>query len=61
VLLVEEKCKELGIEYIGINFTKLYKKSYEQLDKKLAEKKFEVLLSEDKWISDDEARLMIKK
>ena len=43
------------------NFTKLYKKSYEQLDKKLAEKKFEVLLSEDKWISDDEARLMIKK
>ena len=61
MLLVEEKCKELGIEYIGINFTKLYKKSYEQLDKKLAEKKFEVLLSEDKWISDDEARLMIKK
>ena len=31
------------------------------LQQKLAEKKFEVLLSEDKWISDDEARLMIKK
>lgn len=61
VILVEEKCKELGIEYVGIHFTKLYKKSYEQLDKKLAEKKFEILLSEDKWISDDEASLMIEK
>ena len=61
VILVEAKCKELGIEYVGIHFTKLYKKSYEQLDKKLAEKKFEILLSEDKWISDDEASLMIEK
>ena len=60
-MLVEEKCKELGIEYIGVHFTKLYKKAYDDLETEVAEKKFEVLLSEDKWISDDEARLMIKK
>ena len=61
VMLVEEKCKELGIEYIGVHFTKLYKKAYDDLETEVAEKKFEVLLSEDKWISDDEARLIIKK
>lgn len=61
LLLVEKKCKELGIEYVGIHFTKLYKKSYDPLEVKIAEKKFEVLLSKNKWISDDEARLMIKE
>ena len=38
VISVEKKCQELGIEYVGIYFTKIYKESYEQLDKKLLRK-----------------------
>jgi hypothetical protein len=61
VLSVEEKCKELDIDYTGIHFTKLHNKPSTQLDKKIAEKKFEILLAESRWIDDNEASLMIKK
>ena len=61
VLSVEAKCKELGIDYTGIHFTKLDNKPSMQLDKKIAEKKFEILLAESRWIDDNEASLMIKK
>ena len=61
VLSVEAHCKELGIGYTGIHFTKTYNKPANPLDKKIAEKKFEILLAENRWIDDHEASLMVKK
>lgn len=61
VLSVEAHCKELGIDYTGIHFTKTYNKPANPLDKKIAEKKFEILLAENRWIDDHEASLMVKK
>jgi len=61
VLSVEATCKELGIDYTGIHFTKMYNKPSKPLDKKIAEKKFEILLAENRWIDDNEASLMVKK
>ncbi len=61
VLSVEAYCKELGIDYTGIYFTKIYNKPPHPLDKKIAEKKFEILLAENRWIDDYEASLMVKK
>lgn len=61
VLSVEAHCKELGIDYTGIHFTKIYNKPANPLDKKIAEKKFEILLAENRWIDDHEASLMVKK
>ena len=45
VLSVEAHCKELGIDYTGIYFTKIYNKPPHPLDKKIAEKKRPILLS----------------
>lgn len=62
LILVENKCKELGIDYIGIHFTKSYRQSLsKQLDKKMAEKKFKILLEENRWINDNEATYVTKK
>lgn len=61
VLSVEATCKELGIDYTGIHFTKMYNKPSKPLDKEIAEKKFEILLAENRWIDDNEASLMVKK
>ncbi len=61
MLSVEAHCKELGIDYTGIHFTKIYNKPANPLDKKIAEKKFEILLAENRWIDDHEASLMVKK
>ncbi|MFK8040414.1 MAG: DUF2608 domain-containing protein [Rickettsiaceae bacterium] len=51
---LEKKCKELGIEFVGIYFTKSYDNPI-LLDKKVAEQKFSTLLSENRWIDDNEA------
>lgn len=61
VLSVERKCQELDIDYTGIHFTKLHNKPHIPLNKKIAEKKFEILLAENRWIDDNEASLMVKK
>lgn len=62
LILVEKKCKELGIDYVGIHFTKSYKQfPNRQLDKKIAEKKFKILLEQNRWIDDDEATALTKK
>jgi len=39
----------------------MYNKPSKPLDKKIAEKKFEILLAENRWIDDNEASLMVKK
>ena len=58
---VGEKCHELGIEYLGIYFTKSAKKPITHLDKDVVDKKFEVLIKESKWLSDEEALSLVKK
>lgn len=58
---VGHKCSELGIEYVGIFFTKISKKPYQHLDHRIAEKKFEILLEKSVWISDNDAKALLLK
>jgi hypothetical protein len=58
---VGEKCQELDIEYVGILFTKLLGKTYTHLDEEIADKKFEILLEKEEWISDEEAKRLLGK
>lgn len=58
---VGDKCAELGIEYVGIFFTKISKKPYQHLDRRIAEKKFEILLEKSVWISDNDAKALLEK
>ncbi len=58
--LVCTKAQELGIEYVGIYFTKLSRSPYKHLDQNIVDKKFEILLKDGKWINDQEAQNMLK-
>lgn len=58
---MESYCKENNIEFLGIHFTKIFRKHSELLDSKIVEKQFEILQTEGKWISDPIAKCMIDK
>ena len=59
--LVAEKCNDLGIEYVGIYFTKSSKKPHTYLDQNIVDKKFDILLNQDKWISDEDAKVLLEQ
>lgn len=57
---IENYCKENGIKYLGIYFTKIYKDKVALLDPKIANKQMEILESQNKWISDLDAKLLLE-
>lgn len=56
---VEKYAKHAGIEYLGIIFSKERKKLSEKLDTKIADKQFEILETEQTWVSDQTARCIL--
>jgi hypothetical protein len=56
---VEKYAHGAGIEYLGIIFSKEREKSSKKLDTKIADKQFEILETEQTWISDKVTRCII--
>lgn len=57
---VEKFAREAGIDYLGIHYVKIHEKYSQKFDQALADKKFEILVKKDLWISDEVAKCMIR-
>lgn len=56
---VERFADEAGIDYLGIHYTKIHENYPQELDQAVADKKLEILVEKDLWISDKVAKCMI--
>jgi len=59
ILQVESFCKKHNIEFLGIHFTKIYVDADREFNEKVAERKIQILKSEEKWVSDKTAYCMV--
>lgn len=57
---VEEYCKDLGIEFLGIHYKRVYEITDAKLDIVVADKKLDILESKSRWISDKVASCMVE-
>ena len=48
-----------GIDYLGIHYTKAHENYSQELNQAVTDKKFEILVEQDLWISDKVAQCMI--
>lgn len=56
---VEKFAHEAGIDYLGIHYTKIHEKPSQEFNQPLADKKFEILVERNLWISDEVAQCII--
>jgi hypothetical protein len=56
---VEAYCKENGIKFTGIHYTKSYLAPYSPYDKDVVAKQFEVLKTRNIWPSDDQTKCLL--
>jgi len=56
---VGEFCKEANISYVGIHYTNILNRKASYLDEKIANYQLEILIKQNKWLSDREARQAI--
>lgn len=50
---------EAGIDYLGIHYTKIHENYSQELNQAVTDKKFEILVEKDLWISDKVAQCII--
>jgi hypothetical protein len=56
---VKRFADEAGIDYLGIHYTKIHENYSQELNQAVTDKKFEILVEKDLWISDKIAQCMI--
>jgi len=56
---VEAYCKEKGIEFVGIHYTKSYQVPFSPYDKDVVAKQFEILKARNIWLNDGQARCLL--
>ena len=56
---VEKFAHEAGIDYLGIHYVKIHENYPQEFDQQLADKKFEVLVEQNLWVSDRVAKCII--
>lgn len=56
---VEAYCKEKGLEFIGIHYTKSYQAPYSAYDKDIVAKQFEILKTRNLWLNDDRVKSLL--
>ncbi len=55
---IKNFCENAGIDYLGINFTKIYIGATRSLSKEISNKQLEVLSNRSRWVSDEIAQCM---
>ena len=58
---VRVACEKLGIDFVGIHYTKIYEINSGVLDQKIVNKQFEYLEKKHRWLSDSQASCMIEQ